>query len=217
VLRIFDCKNVHCQKIYEDAPFIIDNLCDPCELEWQQLKDTLDMLSVSYAVKPTLVRGLDYYNKTVFEFSSDNLGAQNAFVGGGRYDQLVAQMSGKEDQPSFGAAIGIERVMLLLEQMRDQLRLPQLPALHVIIPIAKEQQQVALLLADELQAVGLCTEVLLEGDSMKSMMRHANKLAATYCLIIGEDEQQTRTVTVKHMIKGTSEKIAQIDLVKYLQ
>lgn len=217
ILRIFDCKNINCQKIYETAPVITDFLCATCATEWQQLKDTLDILSVSYAVKPTLVRGLDYYNKTVFEFSSDNLGAQNAFVGGGRYDQLVSQLGGREDQPSMGASIGVERLMLLLEPMREKLQLPQLPALHVIIPVAKEQQTLALLLADELQAQNLCTEVLLEGDSMKSMMRHANKLGATYCLIVGEEEQQTRTVTIKHMIKGTSEKIAQIEMIKYLE
>lgn len=216
IMRIFDCKNVNCQKIYESAPYIAENLCAPCATEWQQLKDQLDMLSVSYVYKPTLVRGLDYYNKTVFEFASDNLGAQNAFCAGGRYDSLVAQLGGKQDQPSVGAALGIERLMLLLEPMRDQLPLPQLPTLHVIIPMAKEQQSLALLLADELQAAGLCTELLLEGDSMKSMMRHANKVAATYALILGQDEQDTRTVTIKHMTKGTSERIPQIEAVAYL-
>lgn len=216
IMRIFDCKNVTCQAIYQKAPFIADRLCRPCQTEWKQLQEQLTLLSVSFAYKPTLVRGLDYYNKTVFEFASDNLGAQNAFCGGGRYDQLVAQLGGKQDQPSIGAAIGIERVMLLLEPMRDQLRLPQQPALHVIVPVAPEQQTLALLVADELQAVDLCTEVLLESDSMKSMMRQANKLAAMYCIIIGQEEQETRTVTVKHMLKGTSERIPQIELVSYL-
>lgn len=216
IMRIFDCKNPECQRIYENAPFIADNLCAPCGVDWQTLQDTLSMLSISYAYKPTLVRGLDYYNKTVFEFASDNLGAQNAFCGGGRYDQLVVQLGGRKDQPSIGAAIGIERLLLLLEPTKDQLSMPQLPALHVIVPVDVAQQQLALLVADELYAAGLCFEVLLEGDSMKSMMKQANKLAAKFCIIIGAEEQETRAVTLKNMITGESVRIPQIELVKTL-
>lgn len=217
ILRIFDCKNPICQEIYANAPYITDYLCKPCAADWQELRDELDMLSISYAHKPTLVRGLDYYNKTVFEFTSDNLGAQNAFCGGGRYDSLVAQLGGKEDRPSVGCAIGLERVMLLLDSVQDQLQLPELPALHVIVPIAPAQKALALLIADQLQSADLCVEVLLEGDSMKSMMRHANKLAAKFCIIIGDEEQATHSVTVKNMITGESQKIKQIELVGYLR
>ncbi|MDR3550286.1 MAG: histidine--tRNA ligase [Candidatus Babeliales bacterium] len=216
ILRIFDCKNPICQEIYQKSPRLIDYLCKPCTVEWQQVKDQLHLLSVSFVYQPNLVRGLDYYNKTVFEFTSNNLGAQNAFCGGGRYDSLVAQVGGKHDQPSIGAAIGIERVMLLLESAKDQALLPQAPALHVIIPMDAAQQMLALLLADELQAIGLCIEVLLDGGSMKSMMRHANKLAAAYCLILGQDEQDTRTVTVKNMVTSASDRIPQVELVNYL-
>lgn len=216
VLRMLDCKNPTCQKIYESAPQIAKNLCEPCSQEWQQVQDQLRMLSISFAYQPKLVRGLDYYNKTVFEFTSDNLGAQNAFCGGGRYDSLVAQLGGKVDQPSVGAAIGIERLMLLLEPLKDQLPIAHAPTLHVIIPMDKEQQSLALLIADELQAKGLCTELLLDGASMKSMMRHANKLAAKYCIILGSDEQANRTATVKNMVNSTSETIPQIELVNYL-
>jgi len=216
IMRIFDCKNPECQRVYESAPYIADNLCDGCSDEWTTLKDSLSLLSISYAYKPTLVRGLDYYNKTVFEFASNNLGAQNAFCGGGRYDQLVAQLGGRQDQPSIGAAIGIERLLLLLEPAKDQLPLPQLPALHVIVPVDKAQQQLALLVADELLAADLCCEVLLEGDSLKSMMRQANKLGAKYCIIIGQDEQEARSVTLKNMITGESEKVLQAELVRRL-
>ncbi len=216
IMRIFDCKNPQCQAIYQDAPYITDSLCASCAQEWQELQDTLELLSVSFNPKPTLVRGLDYYNKTVFEFVSDALGAQNAFCGGGRYDQLVSQIGGKVDQPSIGAAFGIERLILLLEQVRTTLTLPHAPRLQVIIPLTQAQQSVALLLADELQAHNLATEVLLEGDSVKSMMRQANKLGAQFCLLIGEDEQRTHEVTVKNMVTGTEEKMAQIDVVAYL-
>ncbi len=151
-MRIFDCKVPQCQLIYQNAPRLIDCLCQACSLEWTTLQNDLELLSVTYVVQPHLVRGLDYYRKTVFEFTSNNLGAQSAFCGGGRYDQLVSDIGGKQDQPSIGAAIGMERLLLLLEPYKDQLPLAQLPPLHVIIPMQQAQKPLALLLADELQA-----------------------------------------------------------------
>lgn len=216
ILRIFDCKNPQCQEFYQNAPVITDSLCTTCAQEWRELQETLELLSVAFVHKPTLVRGLDYYNKTVFEFVSDALGAQNAFCAGGRYE-LVQQLGGKQAQPSIGAAIGIERLMLVLEPVRATLVLPHLSALTVIIPVAAAQQPVALLLADELQARDISTQVLLEGDSIKSMMRHANKLGAAYCLIIGEDEQNKHEVTIKNMVTGSQERMAQADVVNYLK
>ena len=217
IMRIFDCKNPLCQKIYQNAPYIADCLCKKCAKEWRQLQDQLSLLSISYAYQPTLVRGLDYYNKTVFEFVSKNLGAQNAFCGGGRYDQLVGQLGAKEDQPSLGAAIGIERLLLLLEPFKDQLPLEKLPALHVIMPLTPAQYSLALLLADELQAQNICVDILLAGDSLKSMMRKANKMGAAYALILGEEEQQTKTVTIKNMITGQEERILQIKAAAFVR
>jgi histidyl-tRNA synthetase len=217
VLRIFDCKTPLCQQIYKNAPFIADNLCAACTGEWGTLQEELTLLSVNYAYKPTLVRGLDYYNKTVFEFSSENLGAQNAFCGGGRYDQLIGQIGGREDQPSIGAAMGLERVMLLLEQNLDKLSLPQKPALQVIMPFSKDQHMLALLLADELHAHGITVETLFEGDSIKSMMKKANKLGAAHAIMLGEDEQKNKTVAVKNMITGEQVVMAQTELVNFLK
>ncbi len=216
MLRIFDCKNEGCQLAYAAAPHIADHLCETCAQEWQQLKDTLEQLSVSYSYRPTLVRGLDYYDKTVFEFVSMELGAQNAFCGGGRYNSLVKQIGGKEDQPSIGASIGIERALLLLERIQDRLQLPHLPPLIVVLPLTKEQHTLALLVADELQARSFCTDVLLEGDSLKSMMRHANKMGAKYALLIGPDEQAQKMVMVKNMMTGEEEKVGQKELVTHL-
>lgn len=216
ILRIFDCKNEQCQEIYKHAPRLIDNLCANCADEWVQLQEQLDLLGVTYTWNPSLVRGLDYYNKTVFEFVSSQLGAQNTFCGGGRYDQLVSQIGGKEDQPSFGAAIGIERLMLLLEPVRASLPLEQPPALHVVMPLGKEQHPLALLVADNLESHGLSVDVLLDGDSLKSMMRKANKMGAAYSILIGQEEQENHTVTVKNMITGAEDKIQQIELHTYL-
>lgn len=217
LMRIFDCKVPQCQLIYQAAPRLIDCLCDTCSHEWTTLQNDLELLSVTFVVQPHLVRGLDYYQKTVFEFTSNNLGAQSAFCGGGRYDQLVSDIGGKHDQPSIGAAIGMERLILLLEPYKDQLPIAQLPPLHVIIPMGQAQKPLALLLADELQAHGLCTDIFLESESMKAMMRKANKLGAKYALILGETEQEKNEVTIKNMITGSEERLAQAQAVKYLQ
>lgn len=216
VLRILDCKNQHCQEIYKHAPRLIDHLCASCSDQWVQVQEQLDLLSVTYTWDPSLVRGLDYYNKTVFEFASPLLGSQSAFCGGGRYDQLISQIGGKEDQPSVGAAIGMERLMLLLEPLRANLPLEQPPALHVVMPLGKEQKTLALLVADNLEAHGHCVDVLLDGDSIKSMMRKANKMGAAFTILIGQEEQQNHTVTVKNMITGTEDKIPQVELHAYL-
>jgi histidyl-tRNA synthetase len=218
ILRVYDCKTPTCQEIYrKDAPRLAENMCPACTAEWKQLQELLEMLSVSFSVQHTLVRGLDYYNKTVFEFVSSNLGAQNAFCGGGRYDHLVAEVGGKQDQPAIGAAIGIERLMLILEQFKDKLPLPTQPALHVVIPMSPDQQVVGLLVAQELTSHNLCTDVLLENDSLKSMMRKANKMGAKYCLIIGSQEQERHEISVKDMVTGQETKVKQIELVSFLK
>jgi histidyl-tRNA synthetase len=216
ILRIFDCKTESCQVIYRTAPHPADHICADCTIEWHSLQQHLNLLGVSFAYAPTLVRGLDYYTKTVFEFVSNNLGAQNAFCGGGRYDMLSELLDGPADKPSIGAAIGIERALLLLEANKDVLALPQPPALHVVIPLSKEQHTLALLVADELLANSLCTEVLLDG-SVKSMMRKANKMGARYCLILGSEEQEQKMVMVKNMLNGTEEKMRQTEVVSFLK
>ncbi len=209
ILRTIDCKNQTCQLIYKDAPRLVDHLCPPCSAEWVQLQRGLELLSVTHVCTSSLVRGLDYYNKTVFEFASERLGAQSTFCAGGRYDQLVKELGGKEDEPSVGAALGIERIMLLLEPLRAKLALPEKQALHVIMPLGAEQHALALLLAENLQHHGFCIDVFLDNDSPKSMMRKAHKLGASSCLILGTEEQQNRTVTIKNMVTGSQETVDQ--------
>lgn len=216
VMRVFDCKNAECQVIYRNAPHITDNLCQCCAQEWQQLQQQFSVLSVSYVHRSTLVRGLDYYNKTVFEFVSKNLGAQDAFCGGGRYNQLVQQLGAREDHPSVGAAIGMERLMLLLEFVGDKLPIEQSAPLHVIIPMGSEQHNMALMLADTLRAGSLKVDVLVDG-SVKSMMRKANKLHAAFMLVLGETEQQNKTVMIKNMATGEDVSVAQSVALEFLK
>jgi histidyl-tRNA synthetase len=216
ILRVLDCKTPSCQELYRHAPSMLENLCAQCSSEWDILKEQLEVLSVSYTVNARLVRGLDYYEKTVFEFASAHLGAQSTFCGGGRYNQLATMLGSKIDYSSIGAAMGIERLMLLLEPIKDKLLIPQEPALHALMPLSKDQNNLALLIADMLFDNGLCIELMFD-ESIKSMMRKANKLGAQYALILGPEEQEKGIVTVKTMMTGIEEKIAQRDLIAYLK
>ena len=216
ILRVFDCKNQDCQKIYNDAPMLTDHLSEESAKEWQQVQERLEELSVSFVHNTKLVRGLDYYNKTIFEFVSPLLGAQSAFCGGGRYDSLVSLLGGKQDQPAIGAAIGADRLQLLLEATESTLLEQQFSPLYVIVPLEKEQHPVALKLAQSLLNQGFCVDVLFEGK-VKSMMRKANKMGAEAVLLIGGDEQANGTVMFKDMQSGESQAVKQIDVVELLK
>lgn len=214
VLRVFDCKQDTCQALYTKAPVLTDCLCDVCSQEWQQVQKALAQLSVSYVPMTRLVRGLDYYNKTVFEFVSPLLGAQSTFCGGGRYDHLVSSIGGKEDQPSVGAAIGIDRLLMVLEAAHKVPMLHEKP-LYVIVPLSLEQQVVALHLADRLLRKGFTVDVLFDG-SVKAMMKKANKYGARAVLLVGEQEVADGTVTVKDMVTGAEAVIKQVDVTSHL-
>ncbi len=216
ILRVFDCKESTCQALYENAPQLTDFFQDTSRTEWQQLQWYLEELSVPFTINHRLVRGLDYYNKTVFEFVSADLGAQATFCGGGRYDCLVKQLGGREDQPSVGAAIGIDRLMLLLETNINSLPLPFKPLLTVIVPLSKDQHGIALQIADTLTHASVTTDILFDG-SIKSLFKKADKLGAHTCLVIGQEEQATGTVMVKQMLTGTEERIKQSDIVRFFK
>lgn len=215
IMRVFDCKN--CRGLFKNAPQLVDSLCIPCKQEWQQVQDQLHILSISFSYAPLLVRGLDYYDKTVFEFTSDSLGAQSAFCGGGRYNKLASQLGSSQDYACVGASIGIERILMLLESITDRLQIPHDPPLHIVMPLTIEQHSLALLLADELLTHNLCADVFVDEDSLKTMMKKANKMGAAYVLLLGPDEQAQRKVMVKNMVTGQEELIDHIAVVTYLK
>ncbi len=218
ILRVFDCKNEQCQSLYAQAPVLVDHLCEQCSGEWIDIQDSLQEMSVPFVVMPTLVRGLDYYNKTVFEFVSlGHLGAQSTFCGGGRYDALSVALGEKEEIPSLGAGFGIERLLLMLEAQKETLPLQPQKPLHVVVPFGQEQKKLALLVGDVLRNYGLCCEVYVDIASVKSMMRRAGKSGARYALLLGSDELQNNYVTVKHMITGQETKVSQQDLIAFLK
>lgn len=207
ILRVLDCKNEQCKALYAKAPVITDHLCGQCMEEWQALQHYLQELSVSFTHSPMLVRGLDYYEKTIFEFvDMGTLGSQSAFCGAGRYE-LAEAIGNKKPVPSMGAGLGIGRIVMMLDAIKDRLPLEQKPALHLVIPFSKEQYGLALQVADTLHAQGLCVDLLAEGASLKSMLRKANDLGATTAILLGADEQKNGYTTVKYMKLGTESKI----------
>jgi len=218
ILRTFDLKDPDSQAIMANAPSITDHLSETSQQEWQQLKQMLDQLSVSYTCDPTLVRGLDYYNKTVFEFLTPDLGAQKTFCGGGRYDYLSQALGERDAIPALGAAIGLERLELLLEQHQE--RYPRvLPeqTRSVIAPLSQDQHVLALICADMLHTHHIETDIICESASVKSMLRKANKRNARFVLMIGDDEQHNNYIRVKDMHTGTQEDVPQGRIVAYLK
>ncbi len=215
-LRIFDCKNETCKQLYQSAPRLTDYLCTTCSQEWQTLQTFLQLTGVNYIIDTNLVRGLDYYNRTVFEFFSKDLGAQDTFCGGGRYS-LGREVGAKEDYESIGAAMGIERLLLLLEPRQSQLTLAQQPILHVIMPLSEQQDALALLLANTLQYRKLATDIIFEKASMTNMLKKANRTGAKYVLVLGDEEQKNGTVTIKNMITGHTEVVKQTEVANALK
>lgn len=211
-LRIFDCKQATCQELYSNIQPITQHLCEASQQEWQELQKLLNALSVNYTVKPTLVRGLDYYSKTVFEFTSPHLGSQSTFCGGGRYDHLIKAIGGKEDQPSIGAGFGIERLMLLLEPILDRLSIEKPKELTLVIPFEQAQLPTCLLIVDTLQQSGLVADIISDDTSLKAKFRKANKMGAHYVVLIGSEEIAAGKATVKNMITGAENSVPLISI-----
>jgi histidyl-tRNA synthetase len=205
-LRIFDCKSQDCQDLYKNAPVLSDHLCNLCQEEWSILKDYLNMLNVPFIHSPRLIRGLDYYNKTAFEFSSEFLGTQSSFCGGGRYDYLINQLDSKSHQPAVGAGIGIERLLLLTEKTENQN--DQQKPLFIGIPLESAFQKEIISIAQAIINDQHRVEILLDGG-LKNNLKKANKMGAKYVFIIGHDESEQKKVTIKNMQTSEQKTISQ--------
>lgn len=201
-LRILDSKNPALAELIANAPSILDHLDDESAEHFATLKTVLDDAGIAYIVNPRLVRGLDYYSRTVFEWKTDRLGAQDAICSGGRYDGLVEQLGGKPT-PAAGFAMGMERVLALLPEDAGQAPAPQI----YLAAVGSAAQRFALQLAEQLRDSVADLRLITHcgGGSFKAVLRRADKSGAAYALIIGEDELAANTVTVKPL----REKIAQ--------
>ncbi|MCR4925019.1 MAG: histidine--tRNA ligase [Clostridiales bacterium] len=205
-MRILDCKSPVCSGIAKDAPTILDYLCDDCKEHFEAVKGYLDIMEIPYTINPRIVRGLDYYTRTVFEFVSDEIGAQGTVCGGGRYDGLVEELGGSHI-PSLGFAMGLERLMLLMEAQGTPFPEEQRPDLF-IATMGEVATKKALALANELRYDGASVLYDIAGRSLKAQMKYANKLNAQYSMVLGEDEIVKGKATVKNMDTGDQEEIS---------
>lgn len=200
-MRIIDCKSPVCQEVCADAPRMIDYLCEDCDSHFKQLTSYLDKLNIKYTIDPNIVRGLDYYTRTVFEISSDALGAQSTVCGGGRYNGLVEELGGKPT-PGIGFAMGIERLILILKSQGIELGESLGPNIFVA-SIGDNASLTAQKLVYDLRNKGLWAERDLCDRSVKAQMKYANKLGACYSIVIGDDEVLNNKASLKNM--GTGE------------
>lgn len=205
-MRILDCKSPVCSKIAEGAPKITDYLCDECREHFEQVKKYLDAAGVEYVVNPTIVRGLDYYTKTVFEFVTDFIGAQGTVCGGGRYDGLIEELGGKH-LPSLGFAMGIERLLMLMDKQGIEIPKPSSCDLYVATMGDKAKEK-AFSLVKSVRDCGLIAETDVVGRGLRPQMKYADKIGAKFSLVLGDNEIEQNSAEVKNMSTGEKTTLA---------
>ena len=199
-MRILDCKSPICQEICKGAPKILDYLCPDCRAHFEAVQAYLRALEIPFTVNPEIVRGLDYYTRTVFEFVSNDIGAQGTVCGGGRYDGLIEELGGKPT-PACGFGMGMERLLLLMEAQKTPF--PQKKGCDIFIGSMGEQENiVASTLAAEIRGDGMAAQFDTLGRSVKAQMKFANKLGAAYTAVLGESELLEKKVDIKNMQTG---------------
>lgn len=199
-MRILDCKSPICSEIAKDAPVILDYLCDDCREHFERLQRILTAMQIEYTVNPRIVRGLDYYTRTVFEFVAEGIGAQDTICGGGRYDGLIEQLSGKH-VPALGFGMGVERVILTMEKQRKAF-MEDLPCELYIATLGDRAKMKAAEFSRTLRIEGYRVEYDLMNRGLKAQMKYANKLNARFTIIIGDDELDRGEGTFKEMRTG---------------
>ncbi len=210
-LRVLDCKVPQDIEIAKGLPKFKDHLCQQCQSDFAEVRKHLDAVQTPYSVNDQIVRGLDYYNRTTFEVvAKTGLGSQNAVCGGGRYDSLVEDFDGPPT-PCFGFALGMERLISLLPEEKLQ-NLEKRPDIFLVC-LGEEAQNLAFAIAHQLRGVGLYVEREIEGGSMKSQMRKANKAASRFALIIGENEIKNKQYVLKNMDGGEQWEISADNLI----
>ncbi len=213
-MRILDCKVEGCKKIAADAPRMLDYLCDDCRAHFGQVKALLSAAGIAYTVDPSIVRGLDYYSRTVFEFVSDAAGAQGTVLGGGRYDTLLEQMDSRP-VPAVGFAAGMERLLLVMEA-ENCLPSADTGAMCYLAGMDAASREKAFLLAQELRRKGVSCEVDLMERSVKAQFKYADKTGAGFVAVLGERELEEGAAEVKDMRNSASERVKFGELADYI-
>ena len=204
-MRILDCKSPICKEIGKDAPIILDYLCEECSDHFEKLKKYLTNSGISYNVDPRIVRGLDYYTKTVFEFVTNEIGAQGTVCGGGRYDGLIEQLSGQK-VPALGFGMGIERLMIVMDKQGCDYLTPRKCDLY-FAAMGDAAYDKAMELTRVLREYGYFAEYDLMGRGLKAQMKYANKIGAAYTLVLGDNELSSGKAMLKNMETGEESEI----------
>jgi len=210
-LRVLDCKNEDCQKIIKSGPTIRGHLCDNCNSHYSTVLSGLNKLNIDFVEDSFLVRGLDYYSKTVFEFVNTNLGAQNTVSAGGRYDGLVQELGGKPT-PGIGFALGVERLTLLLKEQDFQIKPPMF-----FIPLGENALNAGLEIIEELRDNSLPVIWTGKLSSLKSQLRHANRRESEIVLILGENEVDKKVFLVKNMRENWEKEVLWKEVTGFLK
>ena len=204
-MRILDCKSPVCSKIAQGAPKITDYLCDECKEHFASVQKYLDSAGVEYTVNPTIVRGLDYYTKTVFEFVTDFIGAQGTVCGGGRYDGLIEELGGKH-LPSLGFAMGIERLLMLMDKQGIEIPKPSTCDLYVAV-MGESASLKSFEIIKAVRSCGLIAETDIVGRGLRAQMKYADKIGAKFSMVLGDNEIEQGKAVIKNMSSGEQTEI----------
>ena len=204
-MRILDCKSPVCSKIAEGAPTVLDYICDDCREHFEGVKRLLDNAGVKYVVNPKIVRGLDYYTRTVFEFVTNSLGAQGTVCGGGRYDGLIEELGG-QSLPSLGFALGIERLLAMLDAEGVEIPKPDECGLYIAV-MGDSAQAKAFDLLGQVRSCSIHAETDIVGRSLRAQMKYADKIGAKFSLVLGDNEIAENKAELKNMETGEKRKI----------
>ncbi|MCZ6614576.1 MAG: histidine--tRNA ligase [Chloroflexi bacterium] len=214
-LRLLDCKKESCQPYIAEAPRSADHLCAPCREHWDAVTGQLDNLEIPYRVDHRLVRGLDYYSRTVFEIQPPEEGSQSTILGGGRYDGLIQELGGRPT-PGVGFGSGMERIIVNLKKQQVKVP-PEMPRPVVVVALGDAARIFGVKLAASLRSGGLSILVAPGNRSLKSQLRYASSMDARYALIVGDEELQRGVVGVRDMDRGEQRQLAEADLPTVLQ
>ena len=213
-MRILDCKSPVCKDIAKGAPLITDYLCDDCSAHYEKVKAKLTAANIPFVCDPHIVRGLDYYTKTVFEFLDPETGL--ALLAGGRYDLLVKEIDGKNDVPGLGFASGIERLVSVMENAGHSFGKERTPDIY-LANIGETALDAAENIASSLRSEGIFAETDLMGKSLKAQMKYADKVKARFSAVIGDDEVKNKKLTLRNMENGDSTDVAFDDIAKIIK
>ena len=214
-LRLLDCKEETCKAVNAGAPKMLDYLCDECKEHFESFKSYLDIAGVSYEIDPRIVRGLDYYTRTVFEFVSTSIGAQGTVCAGGRYDRLIEELGGTPT-PAVGFAAGLERLLIVMEQSGVEIPAPKKPTVY-LAGLDDECRKKAFEISTKLRKSGVIAEIDYMERSVKAQFKYADKIGAKYVAVIGGNELLEDAMNVKNMATGESEKVDFANAVAYFQ